>query len=331
MHSLTVVIPTLNSSRLLEACLRSIRNQRFPQENLRVSIIDGGSTDATLEIAQRFECEIISFPEERNDPEKRKAIGALRAGNEIVAFVDSDNILPHEYWLSKMLAPFDRNDKIVAVSPLRYHYDRKDSLLNRYFSLFGVNDPVAYYFNKRDRLSWAEDKWNLLGKARDGGDYYEVVFKEDEVPTLGANGFFIRRDILLKALKSADDFLHIDINCDLIRMGYNTYAFTKEDIIHLTGSGLMSFLKKRYVYMRDYYLKGPEKRRFKMYSKRDRFKLFKYIVFSVTLFVPFWDSLKGNAKIRDAAWFLHPAMCLALLGVYSWAVLQWKLKKLFCF
>ena len=118
-------------------------------------------------------------PQERYNPEKRKAMGVFSASYDIIAFIDSDNILPHPGWISKMMVPFDGDPQVVGVSPLRYHYDKNNSLLNRYFSLFGVNDPVAYYFNKRDRLSWAEEGWNLLGKALDQGDYYKVTFQEN--------------------------------------------------------------------------------------------------------------------------------------------------------
>lgn len=329
MFSISVVIPTFNSARLLAKCLESIKAQAYPQEKIEIIIADGGSTDSTIEIAGKFKSEVIVAPPERENPEKRKAMGALSAKNDIIAFIDSDNILPHKDWFKRMVAPFFQNDKIIGVSPLRYHYDRSHSLLNRYFSLFGVNDPVAYYFNKRDRFSWAEEKWNLLGEAVDKGDFYEVVFEAEQIPTLGANGFLVKREILLNALKSADNFLHIDIHCDLIRMGYNRYAFVKEDIIHLSGSGLMSFLKKRYLYMKEYYLRDASKRRFKMYSERDRVRLIKYIIFSLTLIVPIWDALRGYVKVRDPAWFLHPLMCLALLGVYGFAIMQWQLKKIF--
>jgi glycosyltransferase involved in cell wall biosynthesis len=327
MYSISVVIPTFNSKRLLADCLGSIRKQDYAQEKVEIIIVDGGSTDSTIDIAKKFKSEVISEPGEQNNPERRKALGALSAKNDIIAFIDSDNILPHPDWLNKMCAPFYRNDLIIGVSPLRYHYDKKDSLLNRYFSLFGANDPVAYYFNKRDRLSWAEDRWSLLGEAKDRGDFYKVVFKEGEVPTVGANGFLIRKEILLKALKSADDFLHIDINCDLIQMGYNTYAFVKEDIIHLTGSRLWMFLKKRHIYMTQYYLNGLQGRRFKMYSERDRLNLIKYILFSLTLIVPVWHAFKGYAKIHDRAWFLHPVMCLFFLCIYASAVLEWHINR----
>ena len=110
-------------------------------------------------------------------------------------------------------------------------------------------------------------------------------------------------------------------------MGYSTYAFVKEDIIHLTGNRLGGFLKKRYDYMRQYYLQDFSRRRYKMVSQKDAGRLLKYILISLTLIVPLWHALKGYTKIRDRAWFLHPVICLGFLGVYGWATVQWQFKR----
>ena len=50
---ISIVTPTYNSEQYLEACILSIRNQRY--ENLEHIIIDGGSTDGTLEMIRKYE------------------------------------------------------------------------------------------------------------------------------------------------------------------------------------------------------------------------------------------------------------------------------------
>jgi glycosyltransferase involved in cell wall biosynthesis len=47
----TIVTPTLNQAPFLEAALRSVRNQTYP--NIEHIVIDGGSTDGTLDILRR--------------------------------------------------------------------------------------------------------------------------------------------------------------------------------------------------------------------------------------------------------------------------------------
>ena len=57
---LSIIIPTLNSGRTLEACLAAIRGQNFPRHELEIVIADADSTDDTLAIARRHGVEQIA-------------------------------------------------------------------------------------------------------------------------------------------------------------------------------------------------------------------------------------------------------------------------------
>lgn len=50
----TIVIPTLNEERYLERCLRSVLDDPYPRDRLELLVLDGGSTDATVAIAERL-------------------------------------------------------------------------------------------------------------------------------------------------------------------------------------------------------------------------------------------------------------------------------------
>lgn len=325
----SVITPTLNSVRTLDQCLVSIRSQDFPQDRVEILIVDGGSTDGTCELAERHGATVLSRPDLREDPEARKSIGLHAASGAIVCFIDSDNILPHSGWLTALLIPFE-DPTIVGSQPFRYAHRREDSPLNRYFALFGVNDPVPYFLNKRDRWSWKEDTWRLLGSAEDRGQYFKVRFVPDHLPTIGANGFLCRKDILLQSQCDPERFFHIDVHCDQVSMGHDTYAFVKEDIIHLTGQTFVSFLKKRLVYMDQYYVKDMSARRYIMVTPADRAKMILFILYSLTLFWPLAESLRGYGRVRDFAWFLHPAVCLGSCLAYGGAVLRWQVQKRMC-
>lgn len=322
LPTISIIIPTLNSARTLRECLKSIRSQDYPQQLLEIMLIDGGSSDTTRTIANEFSVRFEQFPEKKDNPEARKAIGLANAKYALALFIDSDNILPQRHWLRQMVAPLLDNKEVVASQPLRYHYDRKYSLLNRYFALFGVNDPVAYYLHKQDRLSWAEERWSLFGRACDKGDYYEVSFTKDRVPTLGANGFLARTDILRKAKVEPGLFFHIDINYDLIAMGFNTYAIVKDSIIHLTADTVVSFLVKRMKFMQRYYHQDYRLRRWRLYEPKDRYQLLVFVIISLTFIKPLYDSIKGFIKVPDVAWFLHPLVCFAILLAYGLGAIE---------
>lgn len=85
---ITVVVPVRNAEAILEDCLASIARQQ-PAE---VIVVDGMSTDATLEIARRHGARILS-DEGRGLPAAR-SMGARAAATRWVALVDADVILP---------------------------------------------------------------------------------------------------------------------------------------------------------------------------------------------------------------------------------------------
>ena len=216
-----------------------------------------------------------------------------------------------------MVKPFLNHKEIFAAQPSRYTYDKKDTLLNRYFALFGVNDPVPYYLNKRDRLSWVEEKWNLLGESQDCGEYFLVKFTPDKLPTIGANGYIVKKDIIKKVTREPLNFFHIDSNLDLVRMGYNAFAAVKTSIFHKTGETFLNYFRRRMRYM-NIYLNDKKKRRYHVYDPRtDKFKLVKFVFFSITFVKPFLDAFRGFIKIRDIAWFLHPFICLGTVSLYG--------------
>jgi glycosyltransferase involved in cell wall biosynthesis len=322
LPSISVIIPTYNCSEMLSHCLRSITTQDYPTDKIEILVIDGGSEDNTIDVARAYNAKVIHAQQERENPEGRKAIGLQKSDNDILLYIDSDNILPHSKWLKKMLSPFLENREVVATQPLRYHHEPSYSLLNRYFALLGVSDPVVYYFNKRDKLSWAEEKWNLVGQARDMGYYYLVRFDPRNVPTLGANGFLIRKESLLRARCMPHEFFHIDVNQDLINLGLNTYGIVKDDVVHLTGASIASSISKRVTYMRYYH--NLMNRRYKIYEPtngQDKLKLGQFVLFSITLLRPAMDSVRGYKKLPDIAWFLHPVFCILVVLAYGTVVL----------
>lgn len=295
MKSVCVVIATLNASRTLERCLASIFEQNCPKTE--VIIVDGGSTDKTLEIARRFKVKIIV--KRGLDSESAKAVGLLATRADVYCDMAADNYLPDKDFIRRIMEPINSGKANASYSE-RYFYDKNDSLLNRYFALFGVNDPVAFYLGKADRKG------------------YGVEYKGEGLPTVGANGFFIERKLLLKA--DIKHFYHIDVIYDIINEV--RFAVVKTAIGHDTGENLGSFLNKRRKYFEKLYLKNKEYRRYHLYdSKKDFWKLARFIFYSLTFVEPFYLSVKGYLKKHDKAWFLHPVMCFLTVVNYGWEFL----------
>jgi glycosyltransferase involved in cell wall biosynthesis len=81
----TVIVPTRNSERFLARCLTSIRNQTY--RNIELIVVDNGSTDATVTIAQDYADAVMTAGPERSAQVNRAAEAAR---GRFIYRVDSD-------------------------------------------------------------------------------------------------------------------------------------------------------------------------------------------------------------------------------------------------
>lgn len=325
LPSVCVALATFQSERTIGKCLASLREQQYPPDKIKIIAADGGSTDQTLSFLKKYDVEIIRIPLRKQSAEYNKGVAVRAASGDLLLMLDHDNVLPHKNWLNNMVQPFLDNKNMVAAQTLRYAYDPSLSLLDRYCALFGASDPVVYYLKKCDRLPWFGSDNIQFGETQDKGPYYAVTMNPEKIPTLGANGCLINRELLFQhANISAEKFFHIDVHVDLILKGFDTYAFTKDTILHLTSyKELKSFLWRRKLFLEQFYLTQKSQRRYVMYRGPQDFpRLLFFILAASTLVWPTLEATRGYARIRDRAWFLHPIISLALLGIYSFTILK---------
>lgn len=88
--SISVVVPSFNHARFLEQALRSIFDQEYPA--LEVAVMDGGSTDGSVEVIRRFEGR-LAFWRSAPDGGQAAAIqdGVARTTGTLVAWLNSDD------------------------------------------------------------------------------------------------------------------------------------------------------------------------------------------------------------------------------------------------
>ncbi|HET9953874.1 MAG TPA: glycosyltransferase [Polyangiaceae bacterium] len=92
--SIGLVVPNFNGERFLTATLNSIAEQHYPQ--LRCIVMDGGSRDASVSIARRFQerhpwLEVVSEKDEGQADAIDK--GVRRLDTELVGWLNSDDLL----------------------------------------------------------------------------------------------------------------------------------------------------------------------------------------------------------------------------------------------
>lgn len=318
-YSITVPMISYNDESVLGDCLASIRNQDYDQNLIDILIVDGGSSDRTLEIAHKYGATIISRPELKDQPNIRGSIALQATQADLILFFSADNRFQENDALSEMVKTFE-NQEVVACETLRYGYNKTDPILSRYFALIGGGDPIAVGLGKADRGPYDKKSgWHSFGTAQDCGEYYKVKFAADisKIPTIGANGFLIKRE-MLDNMDYKENVAHIDMCVSLIRKGYNTFAFIKnKHIIHYININLFSFLKRRLLWAK-VYSADKIKREYGVFQKKDTTRLVLIIFANLTLILPLLRAIKGYLAVPDMAWFLHPLMCLVFTLSYGW-------------
>ncbi len=328
--SVSVAIATRNSSRTLNRCLSSVKNQNYPAP-LEIVIADGGSLDETLKIAKKFNARVINVDQDKQNAEYNKGIAVNAAKNDILVMIDHDNILPHANWLQNMIQPLVEDKEIFGAGVLHFHYDKHMSAIDRYSALLGGTDPVPFFLNKSAHQSYLYNDFHLKAKLIEDRDkYYKIKLNPKAIPALGGNGSVLRRSLLKKAKSSPDYFFHIDIHVDLAKKGYINYAFVKDTIIHLTGNNFLPFLRRRRYFIEKYHFEDHLKRRYSIYDpKMDKAAVIGFIIYSLTIILPTIDAIRGFIKVHDIAWFIHPIMCLGILIVYSITTIKIGVKNVF--
>lgn len=310
------IIPTLNSASVLYKCLSSIKKQTY--KNYQILIIDGGSTDQTLQVAQKFKAKIFKNP--LKTAEAGKAIGVKKATGDLVALIDSDNILPDSFWLKKMLLPFE-DQNIIGSEPLSFAYRPKAGFIERYSALLGANDPYAYFTGNYDRCSYLSGTWTGLNiPTDDKTDYLKLKFTNSHpIPTIGANGTLFRKTFLQKYLR--EDYL-FDIDILSLASKPLSFAKVKTGIIHtFCESSPKKFFKKQARRLTDYYFYLP----FRHYRWTQNSKALPFALYSLLIFPPLFDSLRGFLKKPDLAWFFHPLACFSTTLIYTYITIKYKL------
>lgn len=107
----SIIVAAYNSQDTIEECLKSILALNYPTDFFEVIVMDGGSKDSTVEIAERFPVKVVSI--RLNAPAAYNYATKI-ASYPILGFIDADAKVEDE-WLNK-LAPHLAEPKVAGVS-----------------------------------------------------------------------------------------------------------------------------------------------------------------------------------------------------------------------
>lgn len=317
LPSVSILIPTLNAAKFLDICLKAITNQDYPKNKIEIVIADGGSTDRTLAIAKKYKAKICPNPLKTGEAGKAVAFG--KAKNELVALIDSDNILPDKNWLKRMVAPFT-DKEVVGSEPWSFVYRRSDGFIDRYCALMGMNDPFCYFLGNYDRQNALSGKWTELPlRQEDKGEWLKINLVPPIIPTIGANGTILRKEPFLKSGLIGDYLFDIDILAQLASRRNIKFAKVKVGIIHLyCDHDIKKFVRKQKRRIKDYLFYQKIGARHYPWQSQNKIGLLNFLLSCFLIFPLLFQTIKGFLKKNDPAWFFHPLACWITFLVYGW-------------
>ena len=105
-QTVSIVIRTLNEARHLPDLLRAIQEQVLDDGlAVEVVVVDSGSTDRTLEIAQSFGCKIVHIDRRLFSFGRSLNWGCERACGDILVFISGHCVPVDRHWLARLCRP----------------------------------------------------------------------------------------------------------------------------------------------------------------------------------------------------------------------------------
>jgi len=151
MPKFSIIIPMYNTEKYIDKCLSSVFSQTF--KDYEVVVVNDGSTDRSLSIAQTYKCTIINqnnmgLSVSRNN-------GVKKAKGDYIIFLDSDDYIEKDL-LKEINKSLKNNPDLVRfqIQDVKDNKVIKKYIEEKFYGYFGVKA-----FDKIVKYHYVENAW----------------------------------------------------------------------------------------------------------------------------------------------------------------------------
>lgn len=277
----SIVFRALNEEKFFEDALIACRQQKLDGLTMEIVLVDSGSTDRTLEIAEKYNCKIVHIPKSQFSFGRSLNWGCEAANGDFLVFISAHCIPKHDRWLQNLVNPLI--EKKAAYSYGRQvgnHYNKfsEKQLFAKYFPDYDRNPQEQGFFVNNANSAVCAKAWTLFKFDE------EVTGLEDMV--LGKQLVGVGHKI---AYVADAPVIHIhEENLRQVRHRYYREALTLREVLPEVHMSFWDFVRYTFAGVLNDFGAALEQKVF--------FKKFAEIVSFRTM--QFWGSYRGQNENR---------------------------------
>lgn len=207
-YNISIIIPVKNEAKRLPLCLDAIKQLEYDQELIEIIVVDNGSDDSTVKIAEEYNC--IVYVDPHSSVAGLRNLGAKHASGAILCFVDAD-VIVSTLWLKVALQHF-KDPKIACVTGL-------------------INIPSEH--------TWVEKTWSLNRRTKE--EVFEISWASS-MNMLTPRKLFNKVGGFSELLITGED---VDLSSKFTDNNYKIIFDNMASVIHIgEAKTIKQFIKK---------------------------------------------------------------------------------------
>ncbi|MGN1167778.1 MAG: glycosyltransferase family 2 protein [Lachnospiraceae bacterium] len=305
----SIVMATYNSEDTIEKALTSIRNQDFNQNQIEILVVDGGSTDRTREIAEKYDCIILDNPERL--PEPAKVIGLKAAKGKFLCIMDSDEELFSKDQFSKRQKLLEGRSELKCLA-IGLITPQKSDPCCYYINMVG--DPFSCFVYQTFKDSM-EGLIIRKGEYLAEYDSYVAQYSKGDIKPIGDSGTVMDLQYIREHYEDILDELTTSTIFDKVITDTGSVGYVNNDRhFHYTSSSFSVIFKKlKFRIINNIFnISGSGYARKAEDNKRLNRRKFYFPLYACSIVLPIIDGFRLAINYRHWVFLLHP--------IFTWYV-----------